>query len=394
MALLLIKNGTIQSPYPMGKMDILVAGNKIIAIDSNISEHSVKTLDKDAAIIDANLHWITPGLIDTHIHFNGAGGENGPQFRTPPLQLSSLIRAGITTAVAPMGTDGFSRSLRELLAKSRGLENEGITTYIYTGSYSFPSVSITDNIITDIVLIDKIIGTKIALSDHRSSHLTVEELRRVTSDTRVAGLIAGKAGKVEVHMGSEEQGLTLIEKAVEGTEIPLTQLRPTHVNRNRNLFNQTIDFCAKGGVADITTSMNDAAVATSECFDQILNSKAPLSQFTLSTDGNGSMPVFNDAGDLVRMGTGEVSTLLTALRDIIANDKNSINDVLPLVTENAAKRLNLEKKGTLKTGNDADILIFSPSNLELQYVVSQGRIMMQEGELVQYGTFETPDSTK
>ena len=195
-------------------------------------------------------------------------------------------------------------------------------------------------------------------------------------------------------MGSEEQGLTLIEKAVEGTEIPLTQLRPTHVNRNRNLFNQTIDFCSKGGVADITTSMNDAAVATSECFDQILNSKAPLSQFTLSTDGNGSMPVFNDAGDLVRMGTGEVSTLLTALRDIIANDKNSINDVLPLVTENAAKRLNLEKKGTLKTGNDADILIFSPSNLELQYVVSQGRIMMQEGELVQYGTFETPDSTK
>jgi beta-aspartyl-dipeptidase (metallo-type) len=222
----------------------------------------------------------------------------------------------------------------------------------------------------------------------------MEELRRVTSDTRVAGLIAGKAGIVEVHMGSEEQGLTLIEKAVEGTEIPLTQLIPTHVNRNRTLFNQTIDFCTRGGVADITTSMNDGAVAPVECFDQILNSKASLSQFTLSTDGNGSMPVFNEAGDMVRMGVGEPNTLLTALRDIIANEKNSINDVLPLVTENAATRLNLGKKGTLKAGNDADILIFSPSNFELQYVVSKGRIMMKEGELVQYGTFETPDSTK
>jgi beta-aspartyl-dipeptidase (metallo-type) len=106
------------------------------------------------------------------------------------------------------------------------------------------------------------------------------------------------------------------------------------------------------------------------------------------------MPVFNEAGDMVRMGVGEPDTLLTALRDIIANKKNSINDVLPLVTENAATRLNLEKKGTLKAGNDADILIFSPSNFELQYVVSKGRIMMKEGELVQYGTFETPDSTK
>jgi len=64
---------------------------------------------------------------------------------------------------------------KALLMKAKGLENEGISSWIYTGSYQYPSLTITENILNDIMLIDKVIGVKIALSDHRSSHPTIEE---------------------------------------------------------------------------------------------------------------------------------------------------------------------------------------------------------------------------
>lgn len=49
--------------------------------------------------------------------------------------------------------------------------------------------------------IDEIIGVKIALSDHRSPSISSDELARLASDARVAGMISGKAGIVVAHMG-------------------------------------------------------------------------------------------------------------------------------------------------------------------------------------------------
>jgi len=389
MGLLLVKNGFIFAPEPLGEMDILVAGTSIAAVEKDIPESAVKTLDPDATVVDAKSLWVAPGLIDSHIHFNGAGGENGPQFRTPPLQLSSFIRAGITTAVAPLGTDGMCRSLRELLAKSRGLDNEGITAYMYTGSYAVPPVTITESVLTDIVLIDKVIGTKIALADHRSSHPTVEELRRLISDSRVAGIISGKAGIVEAHMGAEEGGLALIEEALKGTQIPRAQIIPTHVNRNVPLFEDTLKYCSRGGVADITTSIGgEGALHSAECIERILHAEVPLENFTMSTDGNGSMPVFDNSGEMTGMGIGDPGSLLLALKDIISEKKATAGEALSLVTENAAKRLKLAGKGYLAKGYDADILVLSPSDFSLRAVIAKGEILMEEGKILRYGTFE------
>lgn len=391
MGLLLIKNGHVYGPTSLGRKDILIAGHSILSIDTHISEEAVRALDKNAAIIDAEGAWVTPGLMDSHIHFNGAGGEGGPHFRTPPLQLSSFIQAGITTAVAPLGTDGVSRSLRELLAKARSLENEGISTYMYSGAYRLPSVSITENVMTDIVLIDKVIGTKVALSDHRSSHPTVEELRRLISDARVGGMLAGKAGIVEAHMGAEEWGLGIIQEALAGTQIPMSQIVPTHVNRNQKLFDEALKYCEQGGVADMTTSMGSDSDSVKPC-DGVRQARLrniPLSRFTMSTDGNGSMPVFNKAGELVGMGIGEPITLFTALREILLESGVSTEEALALVTSNVADRLKLANKGRLSAGNDADLLIITPSDITLRYVVAKGVIMMKEGTVIRKGTFES-----
>jgi len=390
MGLILIKNGLTYTPSPIGKKDILVCENSILAIDDEISKHSVITLDPNALVIDAEGMLVVPGFIDCHIHFNGAGGENGPQFRTPPLQLSSFIRAGITTAVAPLGTDGVCRSLKELLAKCRGLDAEGITAYIYTGSYGYPPVSITGDVMSDIVLIDKIIGTKIAISDHRSSHPTVTELRHLISDSRVGGMLSGKMGLVMAHMGDEESGLSIIREALSGTDIPKAQILPTHVNRNSKLFTESLKYCADGGYIDITTSItgNDESISPVDCIAMAYNKKIPLSSITLSTDGNGSIPIFNSSKEIIGMGIGEPSSLFSTIKGILCDTNIPKEDVISLVTENVAERLKLAKKGRIAIKADADILLISISDLSLQYVISKGAVLMEKGNIVRKGTFE------
>jgi len=204
MSFILIKRGEIYSPEYNGNKDILIVNDKILLIDRNIAESTVYVLDKNIKIINASKYIVIPGFIDQHVHINGAGGEGGPQYRTPPIQLSELTKAGITSVIGLLGTDGVARSLKALLMKSRGLENEGISTWLYTGAYQYPSPTITGDILSDLMLIDKVIGVKIALSDHRSSHPTIDELRKVTSKARVGGMLAGKVGIVHVHMGSEK----------------------------------------------------------------------------------------------------------------------------------------------------------------------------------------------
>ncbi|MCG2790746.1 MAG: hypothetical protein L6305_03230 [Actinomycetia bacterium] len=122
MSILLIKDGDVYTPEHKGKKDILVINDKIVFIDQNILTSALNVIDKNIKIIDASKCIIIPGYIDQHVHINGAGGEGGPQYRTPPIQLSELVKAGITSVVGLLGTDGFARSLKALLMKAKGNE--------------------------------------------------------------------------------------------------------------------------------------------------------------------------------------------------------------------------------------------------------------------------------
>ncbi|GAH85052.1 unnamed protein product, partial [marine sediment metagenome] len=119
MSFILMKRGEIYSPGYDGNKDILIANNKIFLIERNITESAANSLDKNIKIIDASKCIVIPGFIDQHVHINGAGGEGGPQYRTPPIQLSELVKAGITSVIGLLGTDGFARSLKALLMKAK-----------------------------------------------------------------------------------------------------------------------------------------------------------------------------------------------------------------------------------------------------------------------------------
>ena len=157
------------------------------------------------------------------------------------------------------------------------MENEGISTYIYSGSYEMPTPTITGSVRRDIVLIDKVIGTgEIAMSDHRSSQSPVSAYREITAEARVGGMLSGKAGVVNMHIGDGTDGLKYLREITANGELPKTQVIPTHVNRNKHLFADAIDWAKSGGLMDFTSSIapkddDDPVVKTSTGIRQALD---------------------------------------------------------------------------------------------------------------------------
>lgn len=393
MSFILIKEGKIYSPEYNGTKDILIVNEKIILINQNITESAANSLDKNIKIIDASKCIVIPGFIDQHAHINGAGGEGGPQYRTPPIRLSELIKAGTTSVIGLLGTDGFARSLKALLMKAKGLENEGISTWIYTGAYQYPSPTITGDILSDIMLIDKIIGVKISLSDHRSSHPTIDELTKVTSEARVGGMLAGKAGIVHIHMGSEKLGLNPLFGIVKNTDIPIEQFAPTHLNRNEELFKSAIEFGKMGGYIDLTTGVPaedelNGRLKPSKVIKRLVRNGVSMERITMSTDGNGSMPKFNEKKEITGMTVASVSSLYKEFIDIIKKEKMSVQDAVRVSSTNIAKHLKLEQKGEIKEGKDADIIVLDKNTLQIKHVIAKGKILMENKEVVKFGTFE------
>lgn len=392
MSLILITEGEIYSPEYLGKRDILIANDKILLIKENISDDIQKMIG-DARIINAENCIIIPGFIDQHVHVNGAGGEGGPQYRTPPIQLSELIRSGITSVVGLLGTDGITRSLKDLLMKIRGLENEGISAWMYTGAYQIPSPTITGSVLSDIVLIDKIIGVKIALSDHRSSHPTIEEIRKVVSEARVGGILSGKAGVVHVHMGNEKSGISPILKTIENTDIPIEQFTLTHLNRNEDLLNEAIELGKSGGYVDITSGVSpehgfDEAVKASEAVKILIRNSVPIEKITISSDGNGSMPKFNEKKELISILIAPVFSFYKEFIDMITKEKIPIEHAIRITSTNVAKHLKLTQKGEIKPKKDADILILDKNTLQIKYVIAKGELLMENNKIIKHGTFE------
>jgi len=389
--LTLIKGGEVYAPSYMGKKDVLLVGNKIGYIKDEIG---IPKDFVDIDIIDAKDKYVVPGFIDSHVHICGGGGEGSFKTRTPEIQLTDITLGGVTTVIGVLGTDGTTRTMSNLIAKARGLEEEGITTYVYTGSYQVPIRTITGSIQDDIILIDKIIGVgEVALSDHRSSQPTVEDIMKIAAEARVGGILSGKGGVVNIHMGDGDRQLDFIEEIVETTEIPVTQFLPTHMGRNTKLFTKSIEYAKKGGFVDFTTSSSNKDKKTidtkpSRALKILLEEGVSPKNITFSSDGQGSLPKFDKEGNFIGLGVGKVISLYEEVRDAILDEGVSMDKALMTITSNPANILKLHRKGHIKEGMDGDIVLIDKNTLEIDTVVAMGRIMILEGEVIVKGTFE------
>jgi len=378
----LIKNAKIYSSKKTGKVDILVGGGKILAVAEELPFRG-----PSIEVVDAKGRLTTPGLIDQHIHLIGAGGKHGFNSLTPEITLSELISCGSTTVMGLLGTDGVTKSLRTLYAKTKALDKEGITAYMLTGYFGLPPITLTGSVLEDMILVDKVIGCKVAISDPRSSYPTAKELLNILKDVHVGGLTSGKGGILHVHLGSLDTNMSLLIDLVEEYKFPIKNISPTHVGRTSALFDEAIKFAKLGGMIDITTG----GTKFSEPYEQVLyalNKGVSIDNMTFSSDGNAGMARMNSSGEIVEFYKAPVDLNLKQVVSLIKKGRIPIGDAFKLVTSGPAKNLSLVNKGIIDTDKDADLCFFD-SDFNLTDVMAMGNWMMKDGAVIKKGSFET-----
>ena len=366
----LIINADVFSPTHLGLQQLLIGAGKILHIGTDTLQ-----LDKSLAVtvMDAKGKRLLPGFIDGHAHITGGGGESGPASRVPPVPISQFTSAGVTTVVGLLGTDDLTRNTQTLVTQARGLKAEGITAYCYTGGYHLPPTTLTDSVKSDIVFLDPILGVgELAISDHRSSQPTLNELLRIASEAHVAGLMTGKAGIVHFHLGDGKRGLDLINQALDIGEIPARVFNPTHVNRQRWLFEQACELVKRGCTIDVTTfPADDESWSASEAIQRYVKAGLPADKITVSSDGGGCLPKFDSNGEMLHMDFGRPAALLETFQELLRSGL-SIEQTLPIFSTNVARLLKLSQKGEITMGKDADLILIDEKN-QITDVMAMGQ---------------------
>ena len=385
--LMLLLNAEIYGPEPLGRRHLLVGAGKLLWIGEQPPELDDSLL---VEVRDLEGQRVIPGIIDAHAHITGGGGESGYASRIPPVPLHRFTRAGVTTVVGLLGTDDVTRSTASLLAGVRGLCEEGLSAFCLTGGYHVPPVTLTGSVRGDIVHIDRIIGVgEIAISDHRSSQPTLDELLRIASDAHVAGMMTGKAGIVHLHLGDGERGLELVRRALDKSEIPARVFNPTHVNRRRELFDEALALAERGCTVDVTAypvGEGDKGWSAEEAIARYLDSGLPEGRVTVSSDGGGCLPVFDADGTLLHMDVGSPGILADTLGKLLDRGL-ALEKILPAFTSNPARLLRLRHKGTIDVGADADLVVLG-EDATLRHVMAGGRWHVLDGEVMIHSTIQ------
>jgi beta-aspartyl-dipeptidase (metallo-type) len=385
--MLLLKNCHVFSPEPTGQKDVLIAGRQIVHIADKIQ----LSPELGADMYDLDGNYLVPGFIDAHVHIAGAGGEGGPGTRTPEMQLSNMLEAGVTTVIGCLGTDGFTRSFESVLMKVKSLRAEGVSAWMFAGAYQVPTPTLTGDPGRDITLIEEVIGIgEIALSDHRSSHPTLEELTKLAAHARVGGMLGGKAGIVNIHMGDARDPFQPIHDVVSHSELGYKQFFPTHCNRNTYIFEEAKEY-GKTGYVDITSSsypyFPELEIKPSAAIKGLLEAGVPEEHITMTSDAFGSLPHFDESGRLVKLEMGLLTSLMAEWRDMILEEEIPIHTALKTITSNPADILKLSGKGRIQAGKDADVVLLN-TDLEITGVIAMGKWMVKNSQMLRKGSYE------
>lgn len=359
---LLIEHAEVYAPEPRGVQSVLVLGDRIARIGA-IDRRGLDVLGLDYDVIDARGVYVVPGFIDPHEHLLGGSGEGGPSMQTPMLFLTEIVRAGITTVVGTLGVDTTMKTMPGLLARVKGLAEEGLSTFMWTGGYNVPPTTVMASAREDIIYIAEVIGAgEIAISDERGLNQSEQELAKLVRDVAVGGSLSGKAGVTHFHVGEERSRLAPLRRLIDEFQCKPQWLYPTHVQRNERLLDDAICLARLGATVDFDVVEQDVG----RWFHYYANKSGPLDRLTISSDADSSTP----------------DVFWSQLCTLVVRHGVPLETMLPLVTTNTARVLKLAGKGRIAEGGDADLVVLEQGSLTIRDVVARGRRMVIGGQPV------------
>jgi beta-aspartyl-dipeptidase (metallo-type) len=371
----LIKNADIYSPEHKGCNDILLSGNNIALIDKHID-----IIGLPMKVIDIEGRITTPGFIDQHVHLIGGGGRRGYSSLVEEVKKDELVSCGTTTAVGMLGTDGIVKELTSLYAKAKALDDEGLTAYMLTNYYGLPAKTLTGDIASDMILIDKVIGCKIAISDDRCSFPDEKDLLRLINKVRLGGFTSHKGGILHIHVGALKEGISSLIHIARQYPTLIPHISPTHLIRTEQLFNQALEFALLGGMIDFSTG-GTRFKSPYLCVMDAIEKGISINNITFSSDGHGGVLKNNDIDTDMSYKPAPLNLNLKEMSLLVQDAQLPLEEALKLITVNPAHNLNLNHKGRIEVGYDADLCVLN-SKLCITDVFAKGVMIMQEQKMV------------
>ena len=378
-----IKNAHIYAPEDLGIQNVVIWNGQIVSVDTNIAPPS----DVEVHTIEAEGCPLLPGIIDPHIHIMGASGAGGPTNRTPDQPLSRFTLAGITTVVSPLGTDSLSRTLTNLLMRAEAATAEGITAYAYTGGWETPVPTLTNDAISDVTFLARVLGIKVAIAEAMAPPLSVEQLAHYAHAAVIGGRMANKRAVLHAHIGDRAEGLQPLWDAGKQGGLPLDRFVATHINRNPALLDMAADFAKAGGSIDVTAQIQvergyKQATPAADAIIKLINNNVPFERITLSTDSGGA---YTQQGES-RFRMAEPDTMWHTVQNL-KQQGLTYTQIASVASHHAAELLGLTHKGRIAPKTDADLLLLTPSG-ELNSVWARGQLMVQNGQALVTSDYE------
>jgi beta-aspartyl-dipeptidase (metallo-type) len=126
----------------------------------------------------------------------------------------------------------------------------------------------------------------------------------------------------------------------------------------------------------------------SEALALALEAGVSENQITISSDAQGSLPHFDQAGRLDGLEIGRIGSLHEEWTRAVREHQVSFSTALATVTRNPAKVIGLHHKGEIAVGKDADFNLLEPDSLTIDSVMCRGRWLQHNGKRVAKTAFE------
>lgn len=376
---MLIKNANIIFLDKIEKGDLLINDGKVKAINPG-------SYESDANIIDGTGLYLSPGFIDVHIH--GAGGYDTMNGTYESLnEISKNIVKHGTTSFTPttmtVAVKDIYKSMEAISkAKEIGTEGANVLGAHLEGPFINPQA----------------IGAQNPNFLQKPSKETYHDMVGKYEDAVTSITIAPEVeGALDLISYLNNKGVRVSLGHTKATYIEAMEGIKHGVSHSTHLFNAMTPFQHRE--AGAVGAIFDSNITTETISDGIHISYPSLrtaykvkttDKVLLVTDAMeaccmpegsyslGGQPVIvkNGAARLENGAlAGSILTLDNAVKNVYTNTNYPLHEIIKMATYNPAKHCKVDdKKGLIKEGYDADLVLFD-DNIEIKYSIVGGKIV-------------------
>ena len=380
---LLIKNGSCFIDNNLKKVDLAISDSKIQEIGD------LKNL-KGKNEIDAKELLVLPGIIDTQVHFREPGSTEAEDLNSGSR---AAILGGVTSVFEMPNTNPPTSSEKEFLNKLDLAKNRMFCNY----AFYFGATPENYSDLRNLKSLEGCCGIKLFVGSSTGNLLVKneEDIEKVflnsskivsvhSEDEDILNLRKKmiEEGNVKTHpvWRNEESAISSTRKIVKISERLNKQAHILHVTTK-----EEVDFLSqhKGNITFEITPQHLTLVSP-ECYD-VLGTYAQMNPPIRDKDHQKRLwyAVKNNFVDVIGSdhaphlkvnkdkqypqspsGMPGVQTLLPIMLDHVNRNRLTINQLVSLVCENPVKIFNIDNKGYIKKGFDADLTIIDMNKFE------------------------------